>query len=192
MGDFKRIALFGGSFNPIHIGHVALAEHLVATERVDEVWFLVSPHNPLKTSTDLLPDEERLALVECAIMGCPHFRDSDFEFRLPKPSYMYTTLTAIKEAYPDCLFHLLIGADNWLCFDKWHCGQQICDENAIFIYPRPGYPLPDPTALPPTVELIADAPTFDLSSTFIREALQQGRDVRRFLHPAVYEKLTQR
>lgn len=179
--------IFSGSFNPIHIGHLALANYLCEFERLDEIWFIVSPHNPLKEQADLLPDELRLELVRLATEEYPKFIASDFEFNLPRPSYTITTIDKLKEAYPDREFHLIIGSDNWYSFNQWREPERIIAENNLLIYPRPGFPI-DPTTLPPQVRNTA-APLFEVSSTFIRHALSAGKDVRYFLHPAVYKRL---
>ena len=114
-----KTGIFSGSFNPIHIGHLALANYLCEFCGLDEVWFVVSPHNPLKEQADLWPDELRLRLVQLAIGDYPHFRASDFEFHLPRPSYTVHTLDCLKSSYPKREFHLIIGSDNWLTFDRW-------------------------------------------------------------------------
>lgn len=183
------IGIFSGSFNPVHIGHLALANYLCEYEGLDEVWFMVSPHNPLKAEDSLLDDEFRLKLVRLAVAGYPKFRASDFEFRLPRPSYTVHTLDQLKLAYPQDTFHLIIGSDNWALFPRWYQSERIIAENHILVYPRPGYAV-DGDMLPSNVRL-ASSPTFEISSTFIRRALAEGRDVRYFLHPAVYEVLRQ-
>ncbi|MFA6873280.1 MAG: nicotinate (nicotinamide) nucleotide adenylyltransferase [Bacteroidaceae bacterium] len=183
----KRIAVYGGSFNPIHIGHLALANYLCEWGEVDEVWFLISPQNPLKVIRDLLPEELRLDLVRAAIADYPRFKASDFEFHLPKPSFTYCTLKELKKKYPDFEFILLMGADNWLIIDQWRNYKEIIAENRILIYPRLGYSISE-SALPSTVRLI-DAPVFEFSSSAIREALREGKDLRFFLPPSVYERL---
>lgn len=183
----KRIAIYGGSFNPIHIGHLALANYLCEWGEVDEVWFLISPQNPLKVIRDLLPEELRLDLVRAAIADYPRFKASDFEFHLPKPSFTYCTLKELKKEYPDFEFILLMGADNWLIIDQWRNYKEIIAENRILIYPRLGYSISE-SALPSTVRLI-DAPVFEFSSSAIREALREGKDLRFFLPPSVYERL---
>lgn len=182
-----NIGVFSGSFNPIHIGHLALANYLCEFEGLDEVWFLVSPHNPLKQQDELMPDARRLHLVELAIAGYPRFKASDFEFHLPRPSYSVHTLDALKKAYPHHTFHLVIGSDNWTLFRRWYQWERILQENHLVIYPRPGYPVEKDT-LPPQVRL-SSAPTFEISSTFIRKALAEGHDVRYFLPSEVYASL---
>ena len=186
--DAKRIGIYSGSFNPIHIGHLALANYLCEFEGLDEVWFLVTPHNPLKAQEGLMEDNLRLQLVKAAVAEYPRFRASDFEFHLPKPSYTIHTLEALKQKYPDMVFTLIVGADNWVCFDRWFEAKRIVDEFNLMIYPRPGYAV-ERESLPPHVTLV-DAPNIEVSSTFIRQAMAEGRDVRYFLHPAVYRLLS--
>ena len=186
--DAKRIGIYSGSFNPIHIGHLALANYLCEFEGLDEVWFLVTPHNPLKAQEGLMEDNLRLQLVKAAVAEYPRFRASDFEFHLPKPSYTIHTLEALKQKYPDMVFTLIVGADNWVCFDRWFEAKRIVDEFSLMIYPRPGYAV-ERESLPPHVTLV-DAPNIEVSSTFIRQAMAEGRDVRYFLHPAVYRLLS--
>ncbi len=181
--------IFSGSFNPIHIGHLALANYLCEYEGLDEVWFLVSPQNPLKQQTGLWPDNLRLQLVQRSISGDPRFRVSDFEFHLPRPSYTVYTLEKLKENYPDREFVLVIGSDNWLLFPQWKESGRILAENRLLVYPRPGYAV-DESTLPATVRM-AHSPAFDISSTFIRQALDEGKDVRHFMHPAAWQYLTE-
>lgn len=183
-----RVGLFSGSFNPIHIGHLAIANYLCAYGWVDEVWFMVSPHNPLKTSTTLWDDTLRLQLVKIATEGYKPFRASDFEFHLPRPSYTYYTLEQLQASYPERTFKLIIGSDNWLSFDRWKEPEKIRQCVDILVYPRLGYPV-DKDSLPDKVYLV-DSPQMEISSTFIREALQAEKDVRYFLHPRVWDYLT--
>lgn len=185
----RKIGIFSGSFNPIHIGHLALANYLCEFEGLDELWFMVSPQNPLKEQSDLWPDALRLKLVQLAIEGYPKFHASNFEFTLPRPSYTINTLDKLKAAYPELEFHLIIGSDNWTLFNQWREPERIISENKLLIYPRPGFPI-DGNKLPATVRLV-HSPTFEISSTFIRQALAAGKDVRYFLHPAVNEELKQ-
>jgi nicotinate (nicotinamide) nucleotide adenylyltransferase len=182
-----KTGIFGGTFNPIHIGHLALANYICEFEELDELWFLVTPQNPLRQGSDFLADDERLELVKLAIEGYSKFVASDFEFHLPKPSYSCNTLDKLKKAYPEREFVLIIGADNWLIFNKWKDYQRIIDENEVWIYPRPGSDV-DKSTLPPSVKL-TNVPEIDICSTFIRDGIKNGKDVRYFMHPAVYNKI---
>ena len=182
-----NIGIFSGSFNPVHIGHLALANYLCEYEGLDQVWFMVSPRNPLKEADELMDDSLRLKLVQLAVEGYPKFWASDFEFRLPRPSYTVHTLDELRRAYPQHVFHLIIGSDNWLLFPRWRESERILATTPLIVYPRPGYPV-DPQTLPPTVRMTS-APVFEISSTFIRQAIAEGRDIRYFLHPLVYEAL---
>jgi nicotinate-nucleotide adenylyltransferase len=180
-----RTGVFSGSFNPIHIGHLALANYLCEYGFLDEVWFLVTPHNPLKDETGLWDDDFRLELTQLAVGDYPKFKVSDFEFHLPRPSYTVHTLAALKKAYPEHDFTLIIGSDNWEIFPQWFQPETIIEQFSILIYPRLGYPI-DASSLPDSVQLV-DAPIFDISSTEIRKALDEGKDVRYFLHSNVYQ-----
>ena len=180
-----KAGIFGGSFNPIHIGHLVIANYMCEYCGLDEVWFLVTPQSPFKVQENLWDDAFRLKLVECAIGDYPRFRASDFEFHLPRPSYTVYTLEKLRMAYPGQDFHLIIGSDNWCEFGRWHQSDRIIQENRILIYPRPGYPV-DESSLPDSVTLV-HSPVIEISSTFIRQALAEGKDVRYFLHPKVWE-----
>ena len=183
----RKLGIYSGSFNPVHIGHLALANYLCEFEGVDEVWFLVTPHNPLKEQGELMDDEQRLRLVQLAVEGYPRFRASDFEFHLPRPSYSIHTLEALRRSYPETEFTLIIGSDNWLCFDRWFEAKRIVSEFGLLIYPRPGFEV-DETMLPPHVRMV-HAPCIEVSSTFVRQALRQGKDVRFFLPAKVYDEV---
>lgn len=179
-----RTGIFGGSFNPIHIGHLALANYLCENDYIDELWFLVSPQNPFKQNEKLLDDKTRLRMVNAAVRGYGRFYVSDFEFSLPKPSYTINTLNKLSETYTDRDFYLIIGADNWAAFDRWKSPEEIISKHHVLVYPRLGYDIPE--MLPQNVKAV-DSPLIEVSSTFIRESISQGKDVRYFLHPAVYE-----
>lgn len=185
MSKKLKTGIFSGSFNPIHIGHLALANYLCEYEGLDEIWFMVSPQNPLKAQTELWSDELRLQLVKLSICDYPRFQVSDFEFHLPRPSYSVHTLEKLHEAYPEREFHFIIGSDNWEHFDRWYQWERIIKENRIIVYPRPGFPVNEEN-LPDSVRLV-HSPVFEISSTFIREALNAGKDIRYFLHPKVWE-----
>ena len=179
-----RTGIFGGSFNPIHIGHLALANYLCENDYIDELWFLVSPQNPFKQNEKLLDDKTRLRMVNAAVRGYGRFYVSDFEFSLPKPSYTINTLNKLSETYTDRDFYLIIGADNWAAFDRWKSPEEIISKHHVLVYPRLGYDIPE--MLPQNVRAV-DSPLIEVSSTFIRESISPGKDVRYFLHPAVYE-----
>lgn len=182
-----KTGIFGGSFNPIHMGHLILANYLCEFEDIDELWFMISPQNPLKQQADLLEDSKRLELVNIAIKDYPKFYASDFEFQLPRPSYTINTLDALKSAYPDRLFYLIIGADNWQYFPRWKDSRRLIDENRILVYPRPDIEIRE-TEFPPNVRLL-DTPLLEISSTFIRQAIKEEKDIRYFLHPEVYQTI---
>lgn len=184
-----RTGIFGGSYNPIHIGHLALANYLCEYTDLDEVWFVVSPQNPFKAnSSDLWDDYLRLELVRLAVEDYPKFRACDIEFQLPRPSYMVSTLEALQAAHPEREFVLVIGADNWLSFPRWKEADKIRSRHRLMVYPRPGCEI-DASTLPEGVQLV-DTPLLEVSSTFIRKSLKQGKDVRYFLHPKVWEQIS--
>lgn len=170
-----RTAIFGGSFNPIHRGHIALADFVVQGGWTDEVWLLVSPHNPLKASGSLLPEDLRLTLAQEATAHYDRIKVSDFEFHLPRPSFTYKTLAALRESHPDRSFQILIGADNWLCFDRWAHHEELLRDYELLVYPRQGYDI-DTANLPPNVQFVP-APLFPFSSTQLREMLLRGEDL---------------
>ena len=185
--NMKKVGIFGGSFNPIHIGHLALANYLCEFSHLDEVWFMVSPQNPLKRNDKLWDDELRLELARLATEDYPKFKVCDIEFQLPRPSYTIHTLNALKEAYPGHEFTLLIGADNWKLFPNWKASDEIIAHHKVLVYPRPGYEI-DESTLPANVQLV-NTPLLEVSSTFVRESLKQGKDVRYFLHPKVWKRI---
>ena len=184
-----KTGIFGGSFNPIHIGHLALANYVCEFCGLDELWFLVSPQNPLKTGQDLLPDELRLSWVKKAIEGYNKFNVCDIEFHLPKPSYTIHTLDALREIHPDRDFYLLVGGDNWAVFDHWREHERLVRENHLLVYPRPDSTI-NPDTLPANVQLI-QAPQMEISSTFIRQSLRAGKDIQFFLPANIRQEALQ-
>ncbi len=183
MSNRRHIALFGGSFNPVHNGHLSLARHVLRHCPVDEVWLMVSPQNPLKEQADLLPEQVRYRLAAKALEGEDGIRASNFEFSLPRPSYTWRTLQALEQQYPDCRFSLLIGADNWLVFSRWAHSEDILSSHSIFVYPRPSYDVAE-AALPANVSLV-NAPLFPFSSTDVRRLASQGEDVSSMVPAAI-------
>lgn len=180
----KQIGIFGGSFNPVHCGHIALARHLLTSLELDEIWFVVSPLNPFKAdANDLLADEERYQLTTMALADEPGLKASDCEMHLPRPSYMWNTLSHLSERYPNARFTLLIGADNWLAFDRWANSQRIIDNYRIAVYPRPGYTI-DATTMPPSVTAV-QAPLYPISSTEIRQRVAHGLSIEDMVPPSI-------
>ena len=180
-----RTGIYGGSFNPIHEGHVRLAQALAESHLVDEVWLLVSPQNPFKVDEHLMDDEVRLHLARLAVADVPGIEVCDREFFLPRPSYMYHTLEALSHEHPDREFVLVIGADNWERFPRWYRSQDILASYRIIIYPRPGYVLRD---VPESVT-VADTPLYDISSTEIRRRLPCPDYNGEGLCPAVWREI---
>ena len=170
-----KVGIFGGSFNPVHTGHVALAKSLCEKARLDEVWFMVSPQNPFKAhATDLLADHLRLEMVRKAVENEPQLKASDYEFLLPKPSYTWNTLQALSADYPDTAFTLLIGGDNWAAFDKWYRSADILARYPIVVYPRQG----SHTGNVPEGVTIVETPLLDISSTEIRQRIREGKSIK--------------
>ena len=169
-----KIGIYGGSFNPVHFGHVGLAKWVIEHTDLDELWLLVSPNNPLKAKDTLAPETERLAAVREAVQEIPHVKASDFEFSLPRPSYTANTLRALQTAYPNAEFTLVIGEDNIAIFDRWREYEYILSHFRIFVYPRHGVTAARPAFITKAknVVFLADAPYFDVSSTEIRTRKQ--------------------
>ena len=180
----KKVGLYFGSFNPIHAGHLNLAEYLVANNTVDEVWFVVSPNNPLKNRSELLDHHLRLEMVKISIQPEQQFRASDIEFSMPTPSYTVDTLRRLHALYPEICFSLVIGSDNALVFDKWKDYQQILEEYPVLVYPRRGYDFKQVEEKFPQMQLL-NTPLYDISSTGIREKVKSNQDYSEYVTPQV-------
>ena len=167
------VAVFGGSFDPIHNGHLALAGEVVSRGLADEVWLMVTPQNPHKQDKILSDERLRFQMAQLAVEGMDGVKACDFEFSLPRPSYTLTTLTALDEAFPDKEFCLLIGADNWEKFDRWYKGDEILSRYGIIVYPRGSEGEPP---LPSGVRWLP-AKLYDISSTMVRAAVAAGNDI---------------
>ena len=173
-----KIGIFGGSFDPIHIGHAIIAQHIITSGVVDRLWFMVSPLNPLKVDKDRhVADTDRLRMVEMVSRPMEGVETSAFEFSMPRPSYTIDTLNALQAKFPDDEFYLVTGGDNWQIFDKWRNSEEILAKYHLLIYPRLGYEVIIPDELKDRVALL-DAPIIELSSTEIRERLAKGLSVR--------------
>ena len=172
-----RTALFGGTFNPLHNGHLAIAKSVLEQGLADEVWLLVTPCNPWKKDQELPDDHLRYDMVAEAVKDMEHVFASDYEFNLPKPSYTANTLRHISADYPNREFILTIGADNWVKFHNWREADFIMDNYPIMVYPRQGYPI---ETLSGNVTLL-DCPLMNISSTQIRQMVQDGNPINEFV-----------
>ena len=180
-----KIGLYFGSFNPVHIGHMAIANFLVEYGDIDQLWFVVTPQNPLKKKENLLNDIDRLEMMHIAVGDDFRFRVSDIEFRLPKPSYTIDTLTYLAEKFPAHHFSIIMGSDNLVNFHRWKNYEVIAQNYGIIVYPRPGFNISE---APETSQYkLVNAPVMEISSTFIRDAVKAGKDVRHFLPHGVWE-----
>lgn len=186
-----NIGIFSGSFNPIHMGHVILANYIVEFTEIDEIWFLVSPQNPLKSAKELSNEQSRLEMARLALQKYAKFKVSDFEFQMPKPSYTIDTLRALREEYPEDTFSLIIGADNWNVFESWREYDKIWEEFNLKVYPRLGSRITIPNKLKYKVEAL-DSPILEISSTFIRESISEGKNISAFLPEGVYEYILEK
>ena len=175
-----RVGLFGGSFNPIHNAHIALASTICEQARLDEVWFMVSPQNPLKQAQDLLGENERYEMVKLALESQEKvLMASNYEFHLERPSYTWKTLRALKLDFPQLEFSLIIGGDNWVRFPRWAHNEKILANHHIYIYPREDSEI-DEATLPENVHLI-HTPKINITSTMLREMVRNGKDISAFV-----------
>lgn len=170
-----KVGIYGGSFNPIHNGHIALAEAFLRQAKLDEVWFMVSPQNPLKANARLLDDKIRFKMVQKVLKHKRNLIACDYEFHLPKPSYTWDTLQRLSNDFPQHQFTLLIGSDNWTAFDRWYHHEDILQNYKIVIYPRLGDEI-DKNELPDSVSLL-NAEFINISSTEIRERIANGKSI---------------
>ena len=186
-----HIGLYFGSFNPIHIGHTAIAGYMTEFAGLDQIWFVVSPHNPLKKKETLLADHHRLYMAQLAIGDNDKLKASDIEFKLPVPSYTIDTLTYLKEKYPKNKYSLVMGEDNIYTLHKWKNVTELVKKYPIYVYPRPDSVKPASIQLDEIISKAdihyVDAPLMDISGTFIREGIINGKDLSWFLAPAVWK-----
>ncbi len=184
-----RIGIFGGSFNPIHNGHVNLGRAMLRNAQLDEVWYMVSPQNPLKAqSTELAPEDVRLRLTQAALEREPQLKACDYEFHLPRPSYTWNTLQHLRHDYPDNDFVLIIGGDNWERFDRWAHHEEILREYEIAVYPRSGEEVRKPPKDAKKV-IMYNLPLFPVSSTEVRQMIRKGDDLSKIVPDAVVTEM---
>jgi len=185
----KKVGLYFGTFNPIHVGHLIIANHLAEFTNLDEVWFVVTPHNPFKKKSTLLADHHRYQMVEIAIEDFPKLKASKIEFGLPQPNYTVNTLAHLNEQYPDFQFNLIMGEDNLQSFTKWKNYEVILDNNHIYVYPRV-YEEKRTTDLRQHPKIhIVDAPIVEISSTFIRNSIKFKKNIKPLLSDKVWSYL---
>ena len=180
-----RIGILPGSFNPVHIGHLAIANYVAEFSRFDEIWFLITPKNPLKAAKDMMDQELRLKLIEKAIGDYPKLKTCTIEWEMPQPAYTVNTLQKLRMLFPEHSFELIIGSDNWEIIHRWKDYQLILKNFKTWVYPRLG------TGKiyidHPNVKMIYGAPKIEISSSVIRTAIAQGKDVRFYMPAGVYE-----
>ena len=182
-----KIGLFFGSFNPIHNGHLIIANYVLQHTDLEQVWFVVSPQNPLKPSAGLLNEYHRLALVQLAVEPEPKLKAVDIEFRLPRPSYTVNTLTWLQEKYPPNEFAIILGSDSLQNLSKWKNYQFILDHYPIYVYERPGHP-PDHPFKNAHINIL-HAPLLEISATHIRKNIKSGKSVRYLMPDKVLEEI---
>jgi nicotinate-nucleotide adenylyltransferase len=183
-----KIGLYFGSFNPVHIGHLVIVNHILNETALEKVWFIVSPQNPFKTNGSLLNEYDRLHLVRLATEDDSRIRVSDIEFHLPKPSYTIDTLTFLKEKYPDHEFSVIMGSDSFQNLDKWKNFKAIIENYTLYIYQRPGFPVENKIGA--TIEVL-NAPFLEISATAIRELIKRGKSIRYMVPEKVREEIEQ-
>jgi nicotinate-nucleotide adenylyltransferase len=178
----KNIGLYFGSFNPVHIGHLIIAEYFATQTDLDEVWFIISPHNPLKESSQLAPEEHRLKMVQLAVKGSPYLQASDIEFAMEKPSYTYKTLQSLTDTFPKYSFTLIMGQDNMPSFHLWKEYEWILKNFAVVVFPRPNVTMLESPIDWGKYDLkIIAAPQMEISATQIRKQIAAKQSVRYML-----------
>jgi len=184
-----KIGLYFGTFNPIHVGHLTIANHMAEYSDLDQVWFVVTPHSPFKKKNSLLDNNHRFQMVDRAVEDYSKLRASDIEFKLPQPNYTINTLTYLEEKYPDYEFALIMGEDNLKSFHKWKNYELILERHHIYVYPRISKGTVE-TRFDnhPKIHFI-DSPIMQLSSTFIRNAIKEGKNIRPMLPEHVWSYL---
>ncbi len=182
-----KVGLFFGSFNPVHIGHMVIANYMVEFTGIDQVWFVVSPQNPHKLNQNLLNEFDRLEMLNLAIGDDNRFRASDVEFRLPKPSYTINTLAVLTDKYPAYSFKIIIGSDNLESLPKWKNYETIVENYGILVYPRPGFNIRKDLNFNNII--FTEAPLMEISSSFIRNAIHEGKNISYFLPANVFDHL---
>lgn len=185
-----KTGLFFGSFNPIHIGHLIIANYMAAFSGLDEVWLVVSPHNPLKLKSGLANMYDRLEMARLATENAPQIKVSDVEFKLPQPSYTIDTLAHLHERYPEKEFVLIMGADNLASLKKWKNYEVLLNNYHIYVYPRPGSEVAEWEQHPSIT--FTDTPQMEISSTFVRKAIKEKKNVQFFVPDNVLEFIDQR
>lgn len=185
-----KIGLYFGTFNPVHIGHLAIANYMLEFTELDRVWFIISPQSPFKQKQNLLDNYQRLEMVHRAIDGNHHYKASDIEFKLPIPSYTVDTLAHLTEQHTEHEFYLIMGEDNLQYLHKWKNYEVILKHHHIIAYPRPGSHTPVEFQNHPHIQKV-DAPLMELSSSFIRNAIAEGKDVQHFLPHETWKYLSE-
>ena len=181
-----EIGLFFGSFNPVHIGHMIIANHMVTNTDMDRLWMVVSPHNPLKEKSSLAKDYDRLHLINITIEDDLRLKASDIEFRLPKPSYTIDTLTYLNEKYPQHKFSIIMGGDNIATLHKWKNYEMLLSNYKIYVFERPGYEMGE-LIDHPNVELVPETPLLNISASYIRKCIKENKSVRYMLPDPVFK-----
>lgn len=182
-----KVGLYFGTFNPIHVGHLIIANHLAENSDLDEIWMVVTPHNPLKKKAGLLEDYHRLHMIHLAADSYPKIKPSDIEFKLPQPNYTINTLIHLKEKYPKYEFSLIMGEDNLKSLKKWKNYEVIVNDYHLYVYPRISEEIvPEEFVNHPNIHKV-DAPIVELSSTFIRNAIKEGKNIRPMIDTKVWE-----